>query len=145
MILTLGWTVVGLRTHPVFVDVFVGMASALFFLLCQLTLVRRMVRKKYRSFRLEVVRPSRPEAATLTIVEAARIWLKIIWPQVCFYVAVWLVEFWLGNRLSADTTRAIPTLAQWGLILVIGPFGVHRAVTSKYPTFRPKAVGERFA
>jgi len=141
MVLTLGWTVVGLRTH----GEFLGWASALSFLLCQGILVRRMVRKRYRSFRLEVVRKDASGTATLTTAEVARIWLKIVWPQVVFLVAIWLVQLSLGSRLSADTIRAISTISLWGRILVVGPFGVYCAVAAEYPTFRLEAIGERFA
>jgi hypothetical protein len=140
MALTLGWTVVGLRTHAEIL----GWVTALSFLLCQGTLVRRMVRKRYRSFRLEVVRKDASETATLTTADAAHIWLKIVWPQVVFLVAVWLTQLWLGSRLSADTTRAISTLSLWGRILVVGPFGIYCAVSAEYPTFRLEAIGQRF-
>ena len=140
MVPTLGWTVVGLRTHAEFL----GWTSALAFLLCQGILVPRMVRKRYRTFRLEVVRTDASRTGNLTVAEVARVWLKIIWPQIIFLVAAWVVQFSLGSRLSADTTRAISTLSLWGRILVVGPFGIYCAVPSKYPGFRLEAFGQRF-
>ena|SRR6516165_5719452 len=86
---------------------------------------------------------SRSSRHTLTTADTTCIWLKIVWPQVGFLVAVWLVQLWLGGRLSADLTRDIPILSLWCRIPVIGPFGVYCAVTSEYPTFRLEANGER--
>ena len=140
MVLTLGWTVVGLKAHAEFLS----WAGAISFLLCQRPLVRRMLRKSYRSFRLEVVRADAPETATLTRAEVAHIWLKIVWPQVGFLVAVWFIQLWFGSRLTPDMTKVIPTLSLWLRILVVGPFGIYCAVKSEYPTFRLEAVGERF-
>ena len=139
-ILTLGWTAVGLRSHAEILS----WASALSFLVCQGIFVRRMLRKTYRSFRLEVVRQDESETATLTAVEVMRVWLNIIWPQVVFLLAVWLMQVSLGRRLGADFTRVIPTLSLWGRVLIVGPFGVYWAVAADYPAFRLETFGQRF-
>jgi hypothetical protein len=103
-----------------------------------------MVRKRYRSFRLEVLREDGSGGGTLTSAEAAWVWLKIIWPQVAFLVAVWLVQLLLASRLTVDTTRTISTLSLGGRILVVGPFGIHCAVPGDYRGFRLEALGQRF-
>ena len=139
-VLSMGWTVVGLRTHAELL----AWTSAISFLFCQGILIRRMVRKKYRSFRLEIIRENTSGTASLTTAEVARVWLKIIWPQVVFLVAVWLMQFLLADRLNEDTTRAISTLSLWGRILVVGPFGIYCAVPADYPGFRLEAFGQRF-
>ena len=140
MALTTTWTAVGLRSHAELL----AWASALSFLICQGVFVQRMLRKKYRSFQLEVVRKDRTKAATLATAEVGLVWLKIIWPQVVFLAAVWLVQVALADRLSADTTRLIQTLSLWGRILVVGPFGIYCAVPAEYPEFRLEAAGQRF-
>lgn len=140
MILTMGWAVVGLRSHA---DL-LSWASALSFLLCQGIFVKRMLRKRYRSFRLEIVRKHESETTTLTTTEVVRVWLNIIWPQVAFLVAVWLMQVSLGGHLSADFIRVLPTLSLWGRILIVGPFGVYWAVAADYPAFRLEAFGQRF-
>ena len=81
---------------------------------------------------------------TLTTVEVARVWLRIVWPQVAFLVAVWLLQFSLADHLNAETIRVIPTLSLWGRILVVGPFGIYSAVPADYPEFRLEAFGQRF-
>lgn len=141
MVLTSGVVVVGLRTH----GELLGWASALSFLFCQGLLVRRMIRKRYGSFRLAVVRKNASGTAALKTAEVACIWLRIVWPQVVFLVTVWLAQLALGNRLSADTIRTMATLSLWGRILVVGPFGVYCAVAAEYHTFRLEAIGERLA
>jgi len=103
-----------------------------------------MLRKKYRSFRLEILRKDASGTAGLTTAEVARVWLRIIWPQVVFLGLIWLVQLSLDSRLSAETTRAIPTLSLWGRILVVGPFGIYCAAPADYPGFRLEAFGQRF-
>jgi hypothetical protein len=140
MVLTTGWTALGPRTHAEVL----AWASALSFLLCQGIFVPRMLRKRYRSFRLEIVRKSGSGTPTLTTAEVARVWLRIVWPQVAFLVAVWFLQFSLADHLNADTIRVIPTLSLWGRILVVGPFGIYSAVPADYPEFRLEALGQRF-
>ena len=104
-----------------------------------------MVRKRYRSFRLAVVRQDGSNSNTLSPAEIMRVWLRIIWPQVAFLMAVWLLLYSLGANVNADTTRAVLALFLWGRILVVGPFGIYCAVPADYSGFRLEAVGQRFA
>jgi hypothetical protein len=140
MFLTSAWVAIGPIAHAELL----AWASALSFLFCQALFVQRMVRKRYRSFRLEVVREGGSGGGSLTAAEAAQVWLKIIWPQVAFLIAIWLVQLALASRLTADTTRAISTLSLWGRVLVVGPFGIHCAVPADYRGFRLEAFGLRF-
>jgi hypothetical protein len=139
MALTTTWTAIGLRRRAELL----AWASTLSFLICQGVFVPRMLRKKYASFRLEVQKDG-STAATLTTAEVARVWLKVVWPQVAFLVAVWLMQVSLAGRLSADTTRLIQALSLWGRILVVGLFGIYCAVPADYPGFRLEAFGHRF-
>jgi hypothetical protein len=135
-----GWSVADLRLR---VGVLSGLANA-FFLIGEGLLVRRMVRKQYRSFRLAVVREAGPDNSTLSPREAIHVWLKVIWPQIAFLVVIWILLFWSGANMDEKTTRAISTLSLWGRILVVGPFGIFCAVPAQYPGFRLEACGQRF-
>lgn len=139
MFLTTAWTVVGLRKHAELL----AWASALSFLLCQAVFVPRMLRKRFRSFRLDVLRKDGSSSATLSASEIARVWWKIILPQIVFLLAVWLLQVLLRDRLSADTARTIPTLSLWCRVLAVGPFGIYCAVPADYPGFWLKAFGQR--
>jgi hypothetical protein len=139
-VVTSGWSVADLVAHS-------GAMSAIanvVFLAVQAFLVRRMIRKKYRSFRLVVVRTDGSTTSTLSLRDVLHVWVKIIWPQVAFLVAVWIVLMWQGSDITEETTRAISTLSLWGRLLVVGPFGVYCAVPADYRTFRLEAVGQRF-
>jgi hypothetical protein len=135
-----GWSVADLSAHRSVLSALANLA----FLVFEGLLVRRMIRKRYRSFRLTVVREDGSTSNTLSPGEIMRVWLRIIWAQVGFLVAVWVLLYFQGTNASADVTRTMSTLSLWGRILVVGPFGIYCAVPAEYPSFRLEAFGQRF-
>lgn len=135
-----GWSSADLGAHR-------GVLSALAqlaFLVFEGLFVRRMVRKSYKSFRLAVVREDGSSSNTLSLGDSIRVWLRIIWSQVAFLAAVWVLLCFQGTNTSAEVTRTMSTLSLWGRILVVGPFGIYCAVPAEYPGFRLEAFGQRF-
>ena len=116
----------------------------LVFLVSQAFLVRRMIRKKYHSFQLAVVRKDGSPSTALSVGDTLQVWVMIIWPQVAFVVAIWILVALEGRHFSPATANAISSLSLWARLLVIGPIGIRCAVPANYPTFRIEAFGQRF-
>ncbi len=123
-----------------------GMSLAAFvaFFGVQALLARRLVRKKFRTFRLEVTRDNRYPSSELSLPESIRIWLWIFGPQFALSLAFsGLLQFY-GDRLQPETVRALPSMALWLRFLVVGPYAVDLALRMKYRGFRLQAYGYRY-
>src|SRR5580693_1573764 len=51
------------------------------FPICQVFFVQRLVRKKYRSFRIDVVRDDVTAEPRLSLTETVQLWFRVAWPQ----------------------------------------------------------------
>ena len=121
-----------------------SVATRVAFYVIQAALIHRIVRKKYRSFRVEVVRDDGQRSRSMTTSEGLRVWLRVFWPQIVFIILTSLLLRWSGSRLPAETARSITSLSLWLTFLVVGPFGIDLAMRAHYRGFRLRAYGWRF-
>lgn len=105
--------------------------------------VWRLVRKKYRSFRIRVERADGAVDGQLSTVEALSVAIRIIAPQAMFLAAMWWLTPWLGKHLDTQALRDVESLQLWGRILVVGPYSMSFAVPASYRGFRLQAYGHR--
>jgi len=96
--------------------------NQLAFFVTQWVLTYRIPRKRYRSFRVEVIRDSGERAKQFSAREARKVWLRILWPQLLFIVLYAFGVWWLD-------ARSIGSL--WVLLnfLIVGPVAVGMALT----------------
>ena len=108
----------------------------------QAALTPRLVRKKYRSFRIYVVRVGGARSRRLTLRETVLV-ARCIWaPQVAFYFAFGLIGMFV-RKLGPEAANSINGLGIWLRFLAIGPFAIWFAVRAKYPGFRLQGCGLR--
>jgi hypothetical protein len=110
----------------------------------QLILIRRLVRKNYRSFRIEVVREDGVRTRSLTLHEASRVWLWLLGPQLALFLAASLLAILFASKELPEALRGVSALALWLRILLAGPYGIHLAMNARYPGFRLQAYGYRY-
>jgi uncharacterized membrane protein YsdA (DUF1294 family) len=114
------------------------------FFATQALLVHRLPRKKFRTFRLEVVRDGGESSRTLSAKEGVEVWFWIIWPQVMVVTVLSLLAFWMDSKGATEVSRGIPGLAMWTRILIVGPYAIDLAMRTKYSGFRMRIYGYRF-
>jgi hypothetical protein len=123
---------------------FLGMTAKAAYLIFQGLLTIRLVRMRYRSFRIEVERNDGTSSRRLLANEVFLAWLQIIWPQVLLGVLLDLLVLLLGDNLEELTIRALSSVSIWGNIFVAGPFGVYMATKMKFRRFRLRVYGQRY-
>jgi hypothetical protein len=116
--------------------------NLLYFAIQALT-TRLLVRKNYRSFRIYVVRNDGTIGRTLTMREAAAVWLWIFWPQLILVLSSSLIVFLCGTKLPAQLLRSLSSWLLLVRVLIAGPLGVGLAVGVEYTGFRLQAYALR--
>ena len=109
----------------------------------QILLIPRLVRKRYRSFQIFVVRDDQLPRRSLSPSEILRIWFQVAWPQAVFLVGTFLalsLEVW---NVSPETLQRFSSLELWLRILVVGPSAIGFAMRAHYKGFRLQAYGWR--
>ena len=137
------WTIEDLLEHGAILSL--GLNGVGF--LCQALLVPRLVRKRYKSFRIDVIRTEGASERRLDAREAARVAWQVFWPQAAFYlIASLAIEFVLeGFEVgSYEEMRRIGPLSGWVRFLIVGPFAIRTALRTQYPGFRLQAFGWRY-
>ena len=135
MTATVVWTAVAARTDLMWL----GVATVLVYLAGLGVFVRRLVRKRYRTFRIVVERPDGTTDLDLSMREALEVALPIIALQAIFTIGVWVVSYLLGHSMDARTLQSTQWLAVWARILIVGPYSVRLAIAFRYQGFRLKA------
>jgi hypothetical protein len=121
-----------------------SLGITLAFLTIQALLTHRLVRKKYRSFRIYVVRDDGQKGRKLLMRGAGLVSLWILSPQVAVYLIVSVLGWLLSSKLPPETIRSISSLSLWLRIFWAGPYGIDLALRAKYPGFRLQAYGQRY-
>jgi hypothetical protein len=119
----------------------IALGGNLAFFAIQTILTRRLVRKNYHGFRVDVLREDGQRTRGLSMREASRVWLWILGPQLALFLIASLIVSWPGATLRPETVSAINT---WSLLLrflMVGPYAVHLALRAQYPRFRLQAYG----
>ncbi len=109
----------------------------------QALLTRRLFRKKFRTFRLEVLRDDGSRTSEPSWSEAYRVWLWIFGPQLALSLALSVLLRFYGDRLPHDLLRSLNSISMWLRFLVVGPYAIHLAVQARYRGFRLKAFSYR--
>jgi hypothetical protein len=99
-------------------------------------LLFRLVRKRYRSFRIRVLHDGAESDSRLTFSEQLQLWFQWIFPQLMFVLAMQLVS---SVSLSAGATEVLNELAIGIRFLIVGPLSIRRVVMAKYSGFRLQA------
>lgn len=123
-------------------------ASATAFLVffgVQALLTRRLFRKKFRTFRLAVLRDDGSETSEPSWNEAYRVWLWIFGPQLALSLVLSVLLRFYGDRLDPEVLRSLYSLSMWLRFLVVGPYAIHLAVCARYRGFRLQAFSHRRA
>jgi hypothetical protein len=122
----------------------IAIGGNLLFFGIQAVLIHRLVRKNYRSFRVEVIRGDGQRSRRLSTREVLRVWLWIMGPQLALLLTASLVVWCYGAKLPPGTVRSITSLSLWLRILLVGPYAVDLALRVNYPGFRLQAYGFRY-
>jgi hypothetical protein len=108
-------------------------------------LVPRLVRKRYRSFRVAVLRDDGSSDRKLALHEVAPVAIQVVLPHVLFVLGASLFLFvWQSAHLNNEAAHGIESLLFIGRIFVVGPYAVHFALRGPYNGFRLQAYGQRF-
>jgi hypothetical protein len=122
-----------------------ALVSNLAFLVVQMVLVPRLWHKRYRSFRVRILREDATSNTTLSVSEVIRVGLRLVWPQAAFMVITAIAVMWAETAMDdAMAARAVSSLFVWLRFLLVGPYALHFAVPRSYPGFRLQTYGQRF-
>lgn len=124
-------------------SVFVIPLKNLAFFGVQAVLTHRLVRKNYRSFRVDVVRDDGQRSRRLSMREATMVWLWILAPQLAFILILSVVFWGYRAKLPPEIVRGIPSWSVLLEFLVVGPYAVDLALRAKYAGFRLEPYGWR--
>lgn len=139
-LVTAGYTLDDLVRHTLLV----GVVGNLAFFGTQAILTRRLVHKKYRTFRVGLFRNDGVRSSRLAMGEALRVWLFILGPQLALVLTA-SVFLWLwGAKMPDQAVRSVSSLSLWLRFLVVGPYAIDFALRIRYPGFRLQAFGYRY-
>ena len=133
--------IVGLVTSPFPVDRLetnipkIALVGHITFFTIQMLLTRRLVRKKYRTFRIRAVRDGGDADGGLSWREAGTVWLYIFAPQIIVELALSFFLLVGGGRVPPETSGGVSSLALWLEFVLVGPYAVDLALRRKYPGF----------
>ncbi|MGC4050484.1 MAG: hypothetical protein QM757_13995 [Paludibaculum sp.] len=105
----------------------------------QALLTRRLFRKKFRTFRLAVVRDDGSRTSEPSWSEAYLVWLWIFGPQLALTLALSVLLRFYGHRLAPELLRSLNSISMWLRFLVIGPYAIHLALGARYNGFKVQA------
>jgi len=122
----------------------ISLVGPFVFLIIQALLTPRLVRKKYRSFRVYVVRHDGQKDRKLSMREGALISLWILSPQIAVILLVSVLGWVLSSKLPPETIRSIGSLSLWVRVLWAGPYGIDLALRAQYADFRLQAYAQKY-
>ena len=117
----------------------IAVAGNLAFFGIQAVLTHRLVRKNYRSFRVDVIPEDCRRSSVLSMRDAGLVWLSILGPQLALLLISSLVVWRYRGSLPPETVGGISSLSLGLRFLAVGPYSVGLAVQVKYPGFRLQA------
>jgi hypothetical protein len=124
--------------------VWLSLAATVTYLAGQILLAPRLVKKRYRSFRIALER-SNAASDKLSPQETLGVSVRIIVPQILFILAVSVLPNWLSDTIDSAQVRAIGSASLWARILIVGPYSLSFAVPAYYRGFRLQSYGRRIA
>jgi hypothetical protein len=118
-------------------------ASSILSVFCQVFFVPRLVRKKYSTFRVGVLRDGTISSAALSISEAVQVALRIIWPQAAVIALEVLVQVWFSGGPHRSAIRFVSPICYLARFFVVGPYALSFALRGDYRGFRLETYGQR--
>jgi hypothetical protein len=123
------WSLDHLASHALMVS----LVGNLVFYLVQLILTPRLVRKNYRSFRLNVVREDGEQTRRPSTPETVRLWIWILWPQIALLVLSNCVALYFAG--NSEALGGVVTLTRWLQFLIVGPYAIGFGLQVRHPGF----------
>ena len=111
-------------------------AGSILSLVCQAFFVPRLVRKKYRTFRVGVLRDGILSSPALSMSETVQVALRIIWPQAAVIAIEVLVQIWLSGSPHRSAVQLVSPICYLARFFVVGPYALSFALRSDYRGFR---------
>jgi hypothetical protein len=119
----------------------IGLGGNAIFFGLQAMLVPRLTRKKYRSFRVNIIGEDGQQKQKLSLVEVGLVAIWILGPQ----LALFILGSLFAQIYSASTgVNHISSWSLWLRFLVVGPYAIGLALRAKYPRFHFQAHGYRY-
>lgn len=122
----------------------ISWVAQLIFFLVQGMIVRRLITKKYSTFRIGLLREGKLVDPTLSAREAVQLAMRVALPQILFLLLIFAAASLLGKSADQSISKILPTISLWGRILAVGPYAVQHGINVKYRTFRLQAFGQRY-
>ncbi len=113
-------------------------------LICQALFVRRLVRKRYRSFRIEVRREDSAAPTRLAMADTLQFWFRLAWPQAALLFLLVGVSIAGTSDPNGEIRQGWSGLLLPANLLIVGPYALGFAIRNDYPTFRLLAYGQRY-
>jgi hypothetical protein len=135
------WDLQDLRKRTLWV----GLAASVVYLIGLGRFAPRLVRKRYRSFRIAVERGNGATEHELSRREAFEVAVPLIALQALFVAALSVVYILLSHVVKAEQLRDLQSLALWGRVLVVGPYSVRWAIAFRYQGFHLRAYALKIA
>jgi hypothetical protein len=105
----------------------------------QALLTRRLIRKKFRTFRVYVIRSSGQAGGSLSMLESFRVWLWIFGPQLALLAGYTVFTQFYGSKLPPQLLRGLTSAAIWLRFLAVGPYAIGPALGVRHKGFRLQA------
>ncbi len=118
-------------------------ASSILSVFCQVFFVSRLVRKKYSTFRVGVLRDGILSSPALSRSEKVQVALRIIWPQAAVIALEILVQVWLSGGPHRSAVRLVSPICYLARFFVVGPYALSFALRAGYRGFRLETYGQR--
>jgi hypothetical protein len=122
----------------------INLFAYLSFFAIQALLVRRLVRKNYRSFRIYVIFPDGSHARRFSPRQNSLVALWVLGFQVGFITALLLMTLVFRDQLPLQILKSASSIELWLRLFIAGPYSVALALRVRYPGFRLQASGFRY-
>jgi hypothetical protein len=119
-------------------------AGSLLSVFCQTFFVPRLVRKKYSTFRVGVLRDGIISSPTLSRSETVQVALRIIWPQAALIALEVLLQVWFSSGPLRSAARFVSPICALARFFVVGPYALSFALRAGYRGFRLQTYGQRY-
>ena len=118
-------------------------ASSLLSVFCQIFFVPRLVRKKYSTFRIGVLRDGIMASPALSRSETVQVALRIIWPQAAVIALEVLVQVWFSDNPHRSAVRLVSPICYLARFFLVGPYALSFATRADYRGFRLETYGQK--
>ena len=97
-------------------------------------LLPRLLHKRYRTFRIALVRDDGDTSQLRQTSEVRKITVRLLGPQIAFLLAVSALVAWLEPDFKA--LSGISSLTRWVHLFGVGPLSLRSAIDADYQSFR---------